>query len=564
MSPAETSKRSRLFPAIMVSAFFLRMVGIRYGLPHLYHQDEPMMVNHALAIGAGGWNTHYFVIPPFVSYGLFFLYGVYFIFGYLTGIFHGTSDLVASFVQDPTAFYVLGRFLMGVLFGTATVGLLFKIGQRLFSERTALTAALLLALLPLHVQHSHYIYADIPLTFAVTLLFYRLILLTDDPSFKNYALAGVVFGWAVSVKYTAFYFLPAIFAAHACVPGAWRQADAWKKALWSALAALGVFAMMAPFTFLDWASFWETMRRQSAAEVPTGWAHHFFYSLIGGGNGLVTAFAVIGIPAIFTRRPRAAWILIAGAVSYYIVSSFFSQHFARYILPLTPILALLAAGGWERVSHFLRDPIRKTLTFAIALTLLVPTVAMDRLFLQEDTRTLCLQWFERAVPSGSVVVCGNRFFSPHLLQTKEQLLSKRSLLGNDPQDAVKKRKLDIEQQTLEGRKTYNVYTLKTSKAFDPQFMGMRPFVEADWNEIRKIGAQYLVLDQGYPSEAVKRFKEMNGNAMEKVASFSPYVDPEKRISVDPYDSTAASHMSEEIFSRVRLGPYLEVYKIKKP
>ena len=33
--------------------FLLRVTAVNFGLPHLYHADEPIVVNHALAYGAG-------------------------------------------------------------------------------------------------------------------------------------------------------------------------------------------------------------------------------------------------------------------------------------------------------------------------------------------------------------------------------------------------------------------------------------------------------------------------------------------------------------------------------
>jgi len=125
-----------LLAFILCAAFLLRITGIHFGLPHIYHQDEPILVNHALALGTGDLNPHFFVIPPFTIYLLFGLYVLYFGFGYLTGQFSDKMDFAMQFLSDPSIIYLIGRFALGVLFGTMTVVLLYHLGRRFFSGQT--------------------------------------------------------------------------------------------------------------------------------------------------------------------------------------------------------------------------------------------------------------------------------------------------------------------------------------------------------------------------------------------------------------------------------------------
>ena len=67
-----TSAKNKLLPVLTI-AFAVRLIGLPYGLPNLYHQDEMIVVNHAMGIGAGGWNPHFFVLPPFSIYFLFLI-----------------------------------------------------------------------------------------------------------------------------------------------------------------------------------------------------------------------------------------------------------------------------------------------------------------------------------------------------------------------------------------------------------------------------------------------------------------------------------------------------------
>src|SRR5262245_8783853 len=140
---------------IFFLALVLRVGAVNFGLPQLYHADEPVVVNHALAYGTGDLNPHFFNIPPLPSYLLFGLYGLYFLTGKAFGIFKTTLDFERLFYVDPSSFYVLGRLFLGVLPGFLSVVLIYWITRRHFSKRTAYGAAALLAVCFLHVRDSH-------------------------------------------------------------------------------------------------------------------------------------------------------------------------------------------------------------------------------------------------------------------------------------------------------------------------------------------------------------------------------------------------------------------------
>src|SRR3989338_10956329 len=111
-------------PLILIAGFALRMWGIDFGLPFLYHADEPIIVNHALAYGSGDLNPHFFKIPPLVSYLLFVCYGIYYLIAHLSGFVANTDEFLSIFVSDPTSFYLVARIIFGAVCGTATVYLL--------------------------------------------------------------------------------------------------------------------------------------------------------------------------------------------------------------------------------------------------------------------------------------------------------------------------------------------------------------------------------------------------------------------------------------------------------
>ena len=82
----------------MTLAFALRLWSVNFGLPYIYHADEPIVVHHALAYGTGDFNPHFFRIPPLVSYLLFICYGIYFLMGSALGFFQSIQDFEQLFI----------------------------------------------------------------------------------------------------------------------------------------------------------------------------------------------------------------------------------------------------------------------------------------------------------------------------------------------------------------------------------------------------------------------------------------------------------------------------------
>ncbi len=553
--------------AVLVLAFVLRVTGIGFGLPYLYHQDEPIIANHAMSIGVGGWNTHFFVIPPFTIYFFFILQGIYFIVGKFLGVFNTASDFALAFIRDPSAVYLLGRFFIGIIFGTATVWALWWGAKRFFNEKIAFWAAFFLAILPFHVQHSHYIYADIPLTFAVTLIFFVLLAMSENPSWISYIRFGLLMGWAASIKYTALYFVPVILVAH----GVAHRKDSLKgqsflKLILSGICCVLVFLLFAPFSILDWKHFLQQIFHQGGAEGFVGWTHHAIYSIVGGSGIFFSALSILGL-FILARCSRKKMIIACAFIFlYYFVNVYFSQRFARYMLPIMPALALLSAIALQELSQFFKK--RRLLGIfiiaALCLELLLPSIYSDALFLKTDTRTECVRWFHDNVKAGSVVVVDNRFFGPHLRVSAQQIREKYNLLDGSEKDGARKARLDLMLQALEGEKTYDVYQMAfTDEQKSGAFLFLRPYVDADWGALKKIGAQYLIVNYADPEPGSKNLINAISDKLELARSFSPYLDPVKKTSKDRNASTAAEHLAPELFSRRFSGPYLEIYRIKE-
>ena len=326
----------------------LRLGGIQFGLPYLYHADEPIVVNHALAYGAGDLNPHFFKVPPLISYLLFLIYGLAYVVGRGAGFFKHVSDFENLFFRDPTFFYLTARIFFGAVLGTVSVYVLYRLIRRHFSEAHALVSAFFLAVAFLHVRDSHFIYADIPLVLVLIGAFFIFLALAEGrPGWKVHLAAGALIGLATGIKYNGI--LVSIPYLAATLFGNER-----KKWLAHGMVAAGgaffVYTLTNPFTWMDSAAFHKEISMQASASGKTGFLHHLIYSLNGGIGPRLLAAGLGGMAASLIQKEKKRRVIASFVIGYYLLLVFRSQPYDRYVLPLIPFILFFAADFLIRVS----------------------------------------------------------------------------------------------------------------------------------------------------------------------------------------------------------------------
>ncbi|MBZ0299689.1 MAG: glycosyltransferase family 39 protein [Anaerolineae bacterium] len=142
------------------------------------------------------------------------------LYGTLTPVAGGAADIhpllyyvsldgwMSLFGQSPVAVR-----LWSAVLGVATVGLMFVLGRDLFGERTGLTAALITAVAPFHVQYSQEtrMYALLGLLLvAATICFVRAWRSADSRRWLGWGLFGVLAGLAMYTQQLAAFYLVAL------------------------------------------------------------------------------------------------------------------------------------------------------------------------------------------------------------------------------------------------------------------------------------------------------------------------------------------------------------------
>src|ERR1041385_5256054 len=87
--------------AITLLALFVRMWGVGFGLPFLYHTDEAMIVDRALRMPVDGPNPHWFQYPTLYLYIQAFTYAACYTVQRALGAVSSYSQFLEGAIRSP-------------------------------------------------------------------------------------------------------------------------------------------------------------------------------------------------------------------------------------------------------------------------------------------------------------------------------------------------------------------------------------------------------------------------------------------------------------------------------
>ncbi len=438
----------RITLAVSALALALRLWGINFGLPYAVHPDEPVVVSTVLHMLRGPTaNPDTFIYPSALYY---FLAVIALLYQGVTGQLLGTPPGTTGLGLYPTPGAILWMRVGVALLGVAAVAVVYRTARMLAGSWPALGAALLLAFSPLHIFQSQIATTDGVSATGITLLAACCVLAAQTESRRAFWFAGAALGLAAGIKYNVAAGGVMLLAALGIV--LWREhrrrAEGVHRAegvrrtplLWDArLLAL----LIAPLTFLVTTPAALATPGQFLGDVTGVFLHYdvqghpgvsgssLAYTLdvmFRGYEAPLSVLACIGLAYAIPRRHTAMLIVASGALAYFILVAVPKVHFERNLVPLWPLLAILAAEGlvalalavawvgrtvgrWSRQgsltalasNRWLQGSLLAAALLVTAVPTLTRTVQQDSIRSQPDVQATASAWINHHVPAGATI-----------------------------------------------------------------------------------------------------------------------------------------------------------------
>jgi hypothetical protein len=407
--------------AVLAGGLALRLWGVRQGLPYAYNADEAdHFVPRAVHMFGASLNPHYFANPPAFTYLLHWVFAI---------AYGGASGVRRTFALHPDEVYTLARVTAAVL-GTLALWLLYLAGTRLFSRGVGLLAAAIEAVAFLPVFYAHLALNDVPTLAPLTLSLLGTAGVLVKGRTRDYALAGIGLGLACATKYTAGIALVPLLAAIAVRTRAEhgeRRTDALLACALAGVLALAAFVLANPYSVLDYSAFHRDLAHESALSAEAqgklgapgdGGVAYYLWSLTWGLGWVPALAALGGALTVWRRDARLGLVLAPAPLAFLVLMGTEGRYFGRWLLPIFPLLCLLAAAFVLELATLIADRARRRergaarWRWAIVAGLVAATIAQGTVYSvhaglvlsRADTRNLTRAWMLAHVPAGTPIV----------------------------------------------------------------------------------------------------------------------------------------------------------------
>jgi 4-amino-4-deoxy-L-arabinose transferase-like glycosyltransferase len=437
---------------ILTIALAVRLWGIDFGLPYLYHPDEPNKILIAQRMfKTGDLNPHYFLKPTLFIYLNALAYVPFFLLGKILGIFTQPADIHYPIILmmgvgfAPTPKAVLTGRLLTTIFALANIFMIYLVGKSIKGKSSVgIIAAFLLAISPTNVEHSRYITENTFLVFFILIVTWAAIKIFRFARLQDYILAGLATGFAVSSKYPGIIIAIVPFLAHIINPTAKYFKD-YKLYIGFLVIIIG-FLITTPYAVLDYPKFledtlYEVNHYSTGHPGMEGNSLLWYIEYMWKTSGIIYLIAIAEIFRGIANRSRVTILLTSFVAIYFLFISSFTVRNDRTFLPLTPFLFLLAASfivdTYRRVSEINNRALYligvSAMAGVIIISLIAPisnTIAGAIQLTRIDSRETSRVWIAKNIPPGAKIAIES--YSPYVDPSKYTVESFGRMFDNEP------------------------------------------------------------------------------------------------------------------------------------
>ncbi|MDX9702909.1 MAG: glycosyltransferase family 39 protein [Candidatus Auribacterota bacterium] len=433
---------------ILFTGFLLRIWNISFGLPYLYHPDEPMVAIVAVRMYKNvSLNPHFFHYPSLFFYINMFAYFPMMYVGKLLGYFESLNDIYPPFMlimgsgkTDTPSVMLLGKWF-SILLGTAVIFFIYKIGRMLTGSVSAgLIAAAVVALSPTNIEYCHYMTTDTILVFFIVLSVYYSQKILKYGHTRYYILSGLFAGLAASSKYNGAVVVCGILAAHCFRTGfaGWKDLKIYA----AVIVSVAAFLVTTPYALLTFDKFYEGLRYDvthyaSGHEGMEKNVLRWYATHLIVNEGIIIIFSFFGLLLAFIKRNKQVLIIYGFTLVYLVFVSMFTVRNARTILPVIPMLILTGAWCVTVIYNYFRKR-KNRLLICLCLVLSAGSIYLPAMtsfrFVHRlgiiDSRETARVWIEENIPLKSKIALEG--YSPYIDKNKYILKGLDRIIDHPP------------------------------------------------------------------------------------------------------------------------------------
>lgn len=287
--------------------------------------------------------------------------------------------------------------LSSVAFVILSLPLLYVVGRRWVGRVPAMLAVTFYALSPLVVYYGQILRPDMLANLLILISMFLLDQIIERPTNRFLAIAiGITIGLAVSTRFFCLALtlpLATIYGVSLLRKSYSSQRPAlFRAGIVTALVSFVTFFMTSPFVFFDFHQLLDDLKfetQSNFAELtglgPFGNFHYYIVEGIPEAIGkYLTAAAVIALFVVpFRRRCFKTYIYLILLTVFMVGTCLNPRHWARWVLPMLPVISLLAGYGLTCIYDFLNCIFAKRMSTTAARTgslILVTIIGLSAFF----------------------------------------------------------------------------------------------------------------------------------------------------------------------------------------
>lgn len=434
---------------------YTRFVNLGWGLPYPMHPDERNMVISILQLKCDTTTWNDCLNPQFFAYGQFPLYLTFFL---VKSIHFIQGDIGHTITFEEATFMLriiaaVSAIVTGwLIYATARhlIPLIIPkdwkpdMRERVFLDRFGMMLSLVVVFIPGLIQFAHYGTTESLLMMLYMGLVYssiRLLSGTID-RWKFVGLCGLLTGIALATKVSSLPYvaIPALALLLSFKPGKKSKAETKKTWLLKQLRQFGLIVVagclflliaaglgvaLSPYNWIAFTAFMGSMTYESGVGFGTilvFYTRSFFATLpVLFQFSRILPF-VMGLPLFFLfvlaffglswRKIQFNFVRFSFLL-YFLPQAFLYAKWTRFIAPVFPIMALLAALAlpwlYVKIRIALKQSPRTFLPLRIAMIVMlfvsiVPGIAFLSIYIKPDVRYIASEWIYDTVPENSLLL----------------------------------------------------------------------------------------------------------------------------------------------------------------